>query len=113
MGQYLNKPTGMLPASSSAPLCPSGEWPTLFPALVEFLTLAVWEDGTSRLPGSLTLFVDNCSWKVCLHCKDTARVGFVSSSSAEGALQAAEDALVRSTLDWRPAGRNGTRRART
>lgn len=110
MGKYLNKPTGTLPESSSVTPTLAGEWPTLFPALVEFLTLDRWEDGTSRLPGSLTLFADGGSWKLCLNCKDSSRIAFVSGLSPEGVFQAAEDGLVRSVLDWRATGRNGSRK---
>jgi hypothetical protein len=110
MGRYLNKPTGGLPESSSVPLSLSGEWPVLFPALVEFLTLVTWEDGTSRLPGSITLFADLSTWKLCLNDKDGHRVAFCSAGSIEGVLQTAESGLVQSTLDWRAAGYNSKRR---
>jgi hypothetical protein len=103
MGKYLNKPTDQAPPSSSSPLCPSGEWPILYPALYEFLTLTVWEDGSMRQCGSLTLFVDQSLWKCCLSDKDGHRVAFVSGGSVEGVLQAAEGGIVRSELDWREA----------
>jgi hypothetical protein len=113
MGQYLNKPTGGLPSSSSEPLKPSGEWPVLFPALCEFLLLSQWEDGTSRLRGSITLFADPSSWKCCLNDKDGHRVAFVAGSSPEDALMAAEAGIVHSTLDWRDARPNGKRKPAT
>lgn len=113
MGKYLNKPTGPLAGSVSAPLSPSGEFPILYPALYEFLTLTAWEDGTTRQSGSLTLFVDLGAWKACLNDKDASRVAFISGSSLDGVMQAAEAALVLSTLDWRPTRYNGRRRPQT
>lgn len=107
MGRYLNKPTGLAPESGSSPLSPSGEFPILYPALYEFLTLTLWEDGTSRLCGSLTLFADPPSWKCCLNDKDSSRVAFVSGSSVDAVLQLAEQGIVSSTLDWRSTKANG------
>ena len=108
MGKYLNKPTGDVPPSSSCPLSLSGEWPTVYPALVEFLTLGAWEDGSLRLCGSLTLFVDQSLWKLCLNDKDNGRVAFCSGCSVEDVLRTAEEGIVHSVLNWRPAApKNG------
>ena len=101
MGKYINRPLNGVPESVSSPLSPSGEFPVLYPALYEFLTLSKWEDGTTRRLGSLSLFVDDSLWKCCLNDKDGPRVAFVSGSSVEEVLQAAEDGIVQSLLVWR------------
>lgn len=78
-----------------------GEWSSLFPALSEFLVASRWSDGTPRIPGTLSLFTDGPTWKVCLSDRAQSRVAFVSGASPPQALKAAEDGLVGSTLDWR------------
>ena len=79
-----------------------GEWLGLYPALSEFLVACKWSDGTPRLPGTVTLFSDGPVWKLCLSDRHQSRVAFVSGSSPQGAFQAADEGLQRSSLDWRP-----------
>lgn len=107
MGRYLNRPVPKDPVSSCSPLCLSGDFCTIHPALVEFLSLDQWEDGTSRTRGTLTLFADGDAWKVCLNCKDSGRIAFVSATSVGEVLLAAEEALCRAMIDWRDTRRNG------
>lgn len=110
MGQYINRPQPDPRGSSSTPLCLSGDWVTLHPALTEFLALEKWEDGSSRTPGSLTLFTDGGVWKLCLSDKDSDRIAFVSATSVGEVFLCAEEQLCRSLLDWRPNRRNGSRK---
>lgn len=104
---FLKKPVAMDDAQAADILSSAGEWSSCFPALVEFLLVARWSDGTARIPGSLTLFTDQGQWKVCLSDKDSGRIAFVTSGSPQGALSAAEAGLVASSLDWRSSSRQG------
>lgn len=73
----------------------------LMPALREFLTLAVWEDGTDRVPGTMVAFVDGGMVKVLLNDKDADRVAVVSAKSLYAAMEAADEHLTMDALDWR------------
>jgi len=81
----------------------AGEWGSSLPSLAEFLVATTWEDGSPRIPGTLTLFTDADVWKICLADKAQSLVAFVSGLSPLQAFQAAEDGLLRDTLDWRPS----------
>lgn len=88
------------PTAAAGPADP-GEWSASFPALSEFLAATTWADGSSRIPGTLTLFTDGCLWKLCLSDKAQSLVAFTSGSSPLHAFQSAEQGLVTGTLDWR------------
>ena len=102
MGQsYLQKPVSPNGPDGGPVEADAGAWQSVYPALSEFLAATRWSDGTPRVPGTLTLFTDGPQWKLCLSDKDQSRLAFVSGSSPQAALLAAEAGLVGSTLDWR------------
>src|SRR5690348_5848143 len=74
--KYLSKP----PASGNGEVTGGarvdGEWATRYPALLEFCTCHVWDDGSPRVPGTLTVFTDGGQWKLCLNDKDSGRTAF-------------------------------------
>jgi hypothetical protein len=76
-------------------------WPARYPALVEFLTAAVWPDGSPRAPGTLTLFCEAGAWKACLNDKDQSLVSFCTAPSPSQLLLALEGGLETDNLDWR------------
>ena len=94
------------PAGDASP----GEWLGLYPALSEFLVAQRWSNGDVRIPGTLTLFTDGATWKLCLSDRSQSRVAFVSGSSPQLAFQAAEEGLQRSCLDWRAQRQGKPRR---
>lgn len=79
------------------------------PDLFAFLSASAWPDGSSRLTGTLMLFVDGAVWKAWLHDKDQALGCFVSASSLNDCLDAAERAVGDPGADWRP-DRKGAKR---
>lgn len=99
----LKKPSanGSSGGSSSKPIC-HGTILSAFPALLEFLTLSTWEDGSPRKPGTLLIFLDGGTWKACLKDKNGPRVCFVSCPDLDGLLLAVEQGLIDDSLDWRP-----------
>jgi len=102
-------PSGNGSAGPSGDASP-GEWSSVYPALSEFLVASRWSNGDVRIPGTLTLFTDGPTWKLCLSDRSQGRVAFVSGASPPLALQAAEAGLVGSTLDWRFQKGNSTAR---
>lgn len=112
MTSYLQKMPARPGADAAAGRADPGEWSSSFPALAEFLAATSWSDASLRIPGTLTLFVDESVWKICLSDKDQGRVAFVTGLSPLEAFQAAERGLVSSSLDWRassPSNRNKRR----
>lgn len=107
----LKKPSCGSGNSCGSPVLASpGDWGRKYPLVCEFLSTSVWEDGSSREPGSLTLFVQDGRWKACLNCKDTNRVAFVSSETPTDLLSMIEKGLDGDRLDWR--AQKGTQGAR-
>lgn len=78
-----------------------------FPCLFEYLTLTRWEDGTARVPSSLTLFLDEGRLKACLHDRDMGRVAFVAGWAPVPVLRALEEGLLEGTVEWRPSRSQG------
>lgn len=74
------------------------------PSLVAFVGDGRWSDGSLRVTGTVTLFVEAGQWKACLTCRATSRKAFVSAGTLQELLLAAEDGLNRDTLDWRKDG---------
>lgn len=87
--------------SDKAPALEGGQWSSRWPTVLEFLEAVAWEDGSRRVPGSLTLFCEDGSLKACLSDKDSNRVAFVSARGPEACLDAAEAGLAGGGLDWR------------
>ena len=82
----------------------------LFPALVEFLTVDVWPDGTERRTGTVLLFLDQGRIKACLADRDQDVVLFTTVDALGTALEAVEDALRDPKGDWRPSKKDRARR---
>lgn len=74
------------------------------PRLHEFLSCAVYDDGSARKTGTLLVFVDSGLLKACLSDRDVSQVAFASANSMAGLLEALEGGLLEESLDWRVAG---------
>lgn len=87
-----------------------------YPALTEFLVLSEWEDGSTRVPGTLLLCTEGGRWRAWLHDRDgdPELSCWVSASTWAGLMRAVEDGLRQGCLDWRvhrkPPGQNRGRR---
>ena len=101
MTSYLSRRATPPPNGAASGPADAGSWSSQLPALAEFLVATSWSDGTSRLPGTLTLFTDGPQWKLCLSDKDQGQVAFVTGSCPQEAFLAAERGLVAANLDWR------------
>jgi hypothetical protein len=80
---------------------PAEEWAAEYPHVWEFISLDKWEDGSPRIPGSITLFAEDGAWKACLNDKGMQLVAFVTARSAEGLFEAMQGALMTGLADWR------------
>lgn len=78
-----------------------GGWEKEYPALFEYLTLVVWEDGTARQTSTLLLFFEDGAWKACLNDRENARSAWASGGSPHQAIRALEDALGDDLVEWR------------
>jgi hypothetical protein len=72
-----------------------------YPALVEFLSSTKYPDGSGRVPGSVSLFVDQGKLKACLVDKDQSLVGFVTVTGLRAWADLIEAQLQCDQVDWR------------
>jgi hypothetical protein len=89
----------------------SGTWLAPFPHVRDFLCVPVWDDGSPRQVGSITLFCDEGRMKACANDKDAMLMCFVSGESLESVFAALEAVLASGGGDWR-AMKQGPRTAR-
>jgi len=104
----LHKPTanGSSGASLKSTTC-LGTWLAPFPSIWEFLTLSTWTDGSPRIPGTILLFMDEGSLKVCLKDKNGPRTAFVTGPDPDTLFLAVEEGLAANSLSWRPDKSSG------
>jgi hypothetical protein len=77
------------------------ELSVLFPTVLEFLSLSRWEDGSARLPGTITLLVDGSQMKAACNDRDAGLSCFVSARTLTELLGVLEAGLSTGSLDWR------------
>lgn len=99
--KYLRRPSSNGHSGPVDPAKSCGLWLELYPALCEFLTEVVWEDGTVRRTGTFTMFAEDGAWKMCLSDRDSSCVAFVSAGTPTEVLETAERGLSGGALDWR------------
>jgi hypothetical protein len=78
-----------------------GTWLAPFPSIWEFLTLSTWSDGSPRYTGTILLFLDEGSLKLCLKDKNGPRTAFLTGPDPDTLFLAAEEGLATNTLPWR------------
>lgn len=81
----------------------------LFPTVVEFLSLCKWEDGGSRVTGTLNLSTDAGMWKAALSDRDAGLYVFVSGRTLTELLSRLESGLQADDLEWRTSRPLGPR----
>jgi len=60
-----------------------------------------WDDGTVRMPGTVTVLVDQGWIKAAVSDKEARATAFVTSDSLEGLLRAIDRGLQEEALEWR------------
>lgn len=101
MGKYVsNKPVvsdGAAPAARYA----IDSLAAAHPALWEYLTVDVFEDGTERQTSTLLLFAERGLIKGCLKDRSVNRALWASAATVTGLLEVLEEALSTESGDWR------------
>lgn len=95
--------------STSDPTLPDKGFWASFPDLLSFTSQSKWEDGSSRLTGTMMVFTEGGQWKCWLHDRDACQGCFVTGTTIEGLLKAANAAVGASGGDWRPDRKGGKR----
>jgi hypothetical protein len=70
----------------------------------------VWEDGTTRVPGTLLIFSEQGRLKACLGDRDSESVGFVTLQGGLDPLDELEGALRDDRIDWRASSSRNRRK---
>jgi hypothetical protein len=93
------KPTSASSASSAQ--AGHGKCLTGWPNVLDFLSTPVWEDGTRRETGKLTLYCEFGRWKAVVQDRELKRVAFLSAETPDDLLSVLDDGLGSDSLDWR------------
>jgi len=72
-----------------------------YPMLTEHLADTTWDDGSTRVPSTITLFLEDGLVKLALNDRDSERSLYRSGETLQEALRAIEKALSSSGADWR------------
>jgi len=111
MGSHLSSKPPKGPASLAAIPPQDDAFLKALPLTHDFMTMLSYEDGTPRQLATLTVFVDDGSWKVWLNDRDNQRSLCVSGQGFQEALRMLEAALGSERPSWRQArpqqGRKG------
>jgi hypothetical protein len=100
---YLKKPAQDVSGSGGGGSVASpGTLLKAYPALLEFLSLSSWEDGSPRRPGTIRLLTEDGRWKCSLNDPENKRYAFMSGTTPEELLAGAEKHLRGDTVEWRP-----------
>jgi len=75
------------------------------PSLVSFLKDDKWSDGTPRVTGTISLFVQEGALKAAINDKDRGVVGFISAPAFYELLFAIDQGIEHDSIEWRPAAR--------
>jgi hypothetical protein len=79
-----------------------GTWLQPFPSIWEFLTHSTWTDGSPRHTGTILVFLDEGTLKLCLKDKNGPRTCFLTGPDPDSLFLACEEGLANDTLAWRP-----------
>lgn len=83
---------------------------SLWPSVHDWLTMVTDDRGVKRQTSSLSVFMDDGTFKAVLNDKDAGRSLFVSGRTLWAALDALEAHLVAGTGEWRKSQWKGARR---
>lgn len=71
------------------------------PLLLDYLVKQKYEDGSARVPSTVTFFVDSGVFKLCVNDKDAQASLYTSANTLQDALVATEKRLGENPADWR------------
>lgn len=105
----MSKPIGrpvLRPSDNDGTIQPQPSTPgfvDLYPHLAEFLVKSRG-DGQKATTGTITLFLEQGQFKLCLNDRPLSRSTFISGGSLQQALAAADAALGSHRIKWRVRG---------
>lgn len=76
-----------------------------YPSLYSFLFDTRYADGTSRVQGSISLFVQGYSLKAAINDKDRLCVAFVNAGTFLEMLTLIDDGIREDKLEWKGSGK--------
>jgi len=109
MSQFIRREKATVGGAKGSPPAIDPAFASQHPALLEYLTLDRFDDGSRRETASITLFFGDGSFKACLNDRSNKRVAFVSADSPIAVLGALEKGIQEDSLDWRPVKTPGRR----
>ena len=95
-----NKPPRRV-GEDSPPVAVDEDFMGLYPKLWTFLTSTQWEDGTSRQPSTVSIFMQGGRWTICLTEKNWDLILFATADRLEGVWEALDARLSDPKADWR------------
>jgi hypothetical protein len=98
---FLQRPGAAVNGRAVSP-SPPGDWQQLYPALVEYLFATAYEDGTARVPATLTMMAgDTTGLKCVLNDRAEQRSLWATGSDLEQCLEALDELLQSPSTPWR------------
>nr|CDL66643.1 unnamed protein product [uncultured bacterium] len=85
-------------------------WERKHPALMEFLLDETYDDGSPRQTSTISLFVEDGTFKAALNDRDLRRSLYVAAATVLGTLDAIEAALGNGTATWRSWNQHTTKK---
>lgn len=98
----LQKPTVPKTTTPAAAGWIGDDFKDMYPHVAAFLSQTSWDDGTTRLTGTIGLFVQDGMLKAFLQDKDTQQTAFVTAPIFQALWDTIELGLGDGKLDWRP-----------
>lgn len=96
----MRRPVSSSVKATPVPPKPSTGLMSKLSSLCEFLMDEAWDDGSPRKRGTLLLFWEGGSWKVCMHDRDRVLQTFLSAQTLEELLKVCNEALAGDCAGW-------------
>lgn len=101
MARFVTGSSGKNGRTSEGPSEAGADFAGEYPAITEYMTLDVLDDGGYRQRATLQFLVEDGVWKACLNDRQAHRSCWVSAVSLRGCLVSLEEALASGTPSWR------------
>lgn len=101
MARFVTGSSGSNGRVSQGPSEAGADFTVKYPALAEYMTLDILDDGSFRKRSTLQLMVEDGAWKGCLNDRHANRSCWVTAVSVEGVLAALEEVLASCAVPWR------------
>ena len=103
-GQDMKKPTAAAPSTAVGNLGAEDATFGFCPALLSYLRDTKYDDGSPRIPSTLSVFIEDGRWKAAVNDKDMHRSCYTAADDFEGLLKSLDTQLAADTAEWRSWG---------